>query len=328
MAAMPATLEERSAQYHAWLETAPFARGTGRLEGHVVGGRSFRPGRYLLLAAAACPESHQALIVHKLKRLDGIVPVVLANTELTANGWTFPDGSPVPTSSLNDLYDRSMGAEGPYRGLMTLPALYDSQLKKIVNNHPVLILHMLARDFDFLLDDEARRASCADLCPRSMPMQCEAMLARLNRDVLSAIYAAGFAVNQDVYDRRVAELFQHLEQLEQALSKSRFLLGPDLTLPDIALFTILLRFELVYYSLFKCNLRPLSFFPKLTDLAKHVYQTEGVPGTVDCDVIKAHYYRSFASMNPSMVVAAGPDMAWLEAPCAATQLEHSPRRLD
>lgn len=56
-----------------------------------------------------------------------------------------------------------MGAEGPYRGLMTLPALYDSQLKKIVNNHPVLILHMLARDFDFLLDDEARRASCADL---------------------------------------------------------------------------------------------------------------------------------------------------------------------
>ncbi|XXQ34287.1 GST C-terminal domain-containing protein [Plasmodiophora brassicae] len=295
-----------------------FGHEEGRLEGDLAPKRSCASGRYLLLAVAACPESHQALIVHKLKRLDGVVPIVLANTQLTANGWAFPDGCPLPSQSLNDLYDRTMGDEGPYRDVKTLPVLYDSQTGRIVNNNPTQILTMLDREFDFLSDEEVQQAA-VDVCPPSLQPRCLEMLARLNRDVSSAIRAAGFAVSQDVYNRRVAELFQHLEHLEQSLSKSRFLLGSDLTLPDIALFTILLRFELVYYSLFKCNLRPLSFFPKLTDFVKDVYQMEGVADTVDFDIIKAHYYTSFASINPSRIVAAGPDMTWLETPCKATQ---------
>lgn len=87
-----------------------FGHEEGRLEGDLAPKRSCASGRYLLLAVAACPESHQALIVHKLKRLDGVVPIVLANTQLTANGWAFPDGCPLPSQSLNDL---SGGVSGP-----------------------------------------------------------------------------------------------------------------------------------------------------------------------------------------------------------------------
>ena len=49
------------------------------------------------------------------------------------------------------------------------------------------------------------------------------------------------------------KLFECLEELEQRLSITRFLLGDKITEADWRLFTTLVRFDAVYVGHFKCN---------------------------------------------------------------------------
>ena len=73
---------------------------------------------------------------------------------------------------------------------------------------------------------------------------------------------------------------------------------------DWRLLMTLLRFDAVYYSHFKCNLRRLLDYPNLWGYTRELYQVPGVAETVNLDHIKRHYYTSHPSINPNGIVCA------------------------
>src|SRR5436190_1061495 len=66
----------------------------------------------------------------------------------------------------------------------------------------------------------------------------------------NGVYRAGFAGSQVAYETAVRELFAALAHWEDVLADQPFLCGARMTEADIALFTTLLRFDLVYYGHF------------------------------------------------------------------------------
>jgi putative glutathione S-transferase len=101
-------------------------------------------------------------------------------------------------------------------------------------------------------------------------------------------------------------VFAALDHFEQVLGTQRYLCGGRLTEADIALFTTLLRFDLVYYAHFKCNLRRVADYPNLFGFVRDIYQTPGVAATCHLDHIKTHYYWSQTTVNPTRIVPLGP----------------------
>ena len=61
----------------------------------------------------------------------------------------------------------------------------------------------------------------------------------------------------------------------------------------------LLRFDAVYYDLFRCRRKYLADHPNLWAYTRDIYQWPGVAETVNMRHIRRHYYESLPSLNPS-----------------------------
>ena len=81
-----------------------------------------------------------------------------------------------------------------------------------------------------------------------------------------------------------------LDQLEAHLAIRRFLVKERLTEADIRLFVTLIRFDVAYYGLFKCNLRRIADYPALSAYLRRMLEIPGVRETVNIDHIKRGYY--------------------------------------
>ncbi len=108
--------------------------------------------------------------------------------------------------------------------------------------------------------------------------------------------------------RRFGEFFAVLDELEEILSRYRYLTGGRITEADWRLFTTLVRFDPVYFGHFKCNLRRIADYPNLSNYLRDLYQVPGVAETVDIPHIKKHYYGSHENVNPTRIVPLGPEM--------------------
>jgi len=81
-----------------------------------------------------------------------------------------------------------------------------------------------------------------------------------------------------------------------------------MTEADWRLFTTLIRFDAVYYSHFKCNLRRIVDYPNLSNYLRDLYQVPGIDETVSIDQIKRHYYGSQLNVNPTGIYPLGPEL--------------------
>ena len=249
-------------------------------------------GRYRLYVSKSCPWAHRTLVVRALKGLEKAIAVSYADPYMGENGWQFPEGY------LHQLYSK---AKPGYTGRVTVPTLWDEKEGRIVNNESAEIIRMLNREFDAL----ARR-ELDDLYPEKLRREIDWLNERIYRTVNNGVYRAGFATAQDKYEQAVAELFRTLDWLEKRLLKRKWLCGKTFTEADVRLFTTLVRFDAVYYSHFKCNLRRLVDYPNLWRWTRRVYALPGVAKTVDMKHIKEHYYRSMKQINPTQIVPKGP----------------------
>jgi putative glutathione S-transferase len=257
-------------------------------------GGTVRPqaGRYRLYVSKSCPWAHRTLIVRALKGLERAIAVSYADPYMDENGWRFPEGY------LHQIYVK---AEPRYTGRVTVPVLWDETEGRIVNNESSEIIRLLNRDFDAL----ARRKP-GDLYPPEHKKEIDWLNERIYRTVNNGVYRAGFATAQDRYEEAVTALFRTLDWLEKRLRRRKWLCGAAFTEADVRLFTTLVRFDAVYYSHFKCNLRRLVDYPNLWRWTRRVYALPGVKGTTDLRQIKEHYYRSMKHLNPGQIVPKGP----------------------
>jgi len=124
--------------------------------------------------------------------------------------------------------------------------------------------------------------------------------------VNNGVYRAGFATRQSPYERACKRLFEALDKLESRLSTNRYLFGKRIVEADWRLFCTLIRFDAVYYSHFKCNIRRILDYPNLQGYLLDLYQQPGIAETVNLDHIKQHYYITHTEINPTGIVPLGP----------------------
>jgi len=267
------------------------------------GGFAAAPGRYHLYVSLACPWAHRTLIMRALKGLEDLVSLSVVHWRMLDHGWTFEPGPgviPDPVHGAEYLYQVYLSADASHTGRVTTPVLWDKLTGTIVNNESAEIIRM----FNDAFDDVGARAG--DYYPADLRGEIDALNERIYDTVNDGVYKAGFATAQAAYEEAVGKLFDTLDWLEAKLARRRYLCGDRVTEADIRLVVTLLRFDLVYFSHFKCNARRIADYPNLSGYTRDLYQLPGVAPTFDAGHVKRHYYESHRTLNPSGIVPVGP----------------------
>ena len=267
------------------------------------GGFKAEAGRYHLYVSLACPWAHRTLILRKLKGLERLIDVSVVSWLMLENGWTFDKAHGSTGDALDDfafMHQRYTADTADYSGRVTVPVLWDKKLKRIVSNESAEIIRMFNSAFNGLT------GNTLDFYPEALRPTIDALNERIYPTVNNGVYRAGFATSQQAYESAFDDVFAELDHLEQHLGDHRYLAGEHLTEADVRLFTTLIRFDAVYYSHFKCNLRRIADYPNLSNWLREMYQWPGVAETVDFEHIKGHYYASHRTINPTGVVPKGP----------------------
>lgn len=262
-------------------------------------------GRYHLYVSLACPWAHRTLIVRKLKKLEQVVSVSVVDWLMRDDGWVFserPGATPDTVNGTRFLREVYLLADPRYTGKVTVPVFWDRQQKTIVNNESADIAKFLDSELDEFGDPSVR------FYPEELRGAIDQMIAANYDTINNGVYRAGFARTQEAYEEAVRELFARLDEVERILDRNRYLLGRRITLADWFLFTTLVRFDAVYASHFKCNLRRIVDYPNLWGYLRELYQVPGVAETCNFQHIKGHYYQSHTSINPTGIVPIGPEL--------------------
>ncbi|HGX94288.1 MAG TPA: glutathione S-transferase family protein [Candidatus Tenderia sp.] len=289
----------QDSQFRNWITADGSAGPTGE------GGFPAEAGRYHLYVSLACPWAHRTLIFRSLKGLKSIISVSVVDPHMLEQGWAFTGKLGSDLDQLNGcdfLHQLYTKVQPRYSGRVTVPVLWDKQRETIVNNESAEIIRMFNSAFAGLT------SNTDDYYPEALRHEIDAINGFIYDNVNNGVYRCGFATQQRAYEQAFDELFAALDQLEQRLGRQRYLVGDRITEADWRLFTTLVRFDAVYYSHFKCNLRQLRDFPNLNNYLRELYQWPGIAETVDIKHIKEHYYVSQRTINPSQIVPKGPTL--------------------
>ncbi len=258
-------------------------------------------GRYHLYVSYACPWAHRTLIFRELKGLNDIIGVSVVNPLMLDKGWPLDPGAD-RINNCRYLYQIYLKTDPEYSGRVSVPVLWDRKRETIVNNESSEIIRILNSAFD------SAGARDGDYYPVDLRGEIDAINGTIYDTVNNGVYRAGFATTQDAYEEAYDALFATLDDLEARLSRQRYLLGGRITEADWRLFTTLVRFDAVYFCHFKCNRRRIVDYPNLWGYVRDLYQMPGIAATVNMDHIKRHYFISQKTVNPSAIVAKGPEI--------------------
>ena len=269
-------------------------------------------GRYHLYVSLACPWASRTVIFRKLKGLEDAIGLTVVDPVRDDLGWAFrdtsgeiPPGTPFestdPINGFQFLSEAYTATDPDYVGRVTVPVLWDKKTKRIVNNCEDDICRM----FNDVFNDFARNKT-VDLFPKEIQADHAKLSDFIYDNVNNGVYRAGFATRQRPYERACRRVFEALDELEQRLSKNRYLFANRIVEADWRLFCTLVRFDAVYHGHFKCNLRRIIDYPNLQGYLMDLYQQPGIAETVNLDHIKRHYYMTHTAINPTRIVPIGP----------------------
>lgn len=289
-----------------------FKRPDSVFRNWVEKGGKFAPeaGRYHLYVAYVCPWATRTLIVRKLKGLHNIVSVTVASSRMDEHGWPFANVDKLPGAEEDPFYgsehikDLYLRVDPDYTGRFTVPILWDKKLETIVNNESSEIIRILNSAFNDLLPADK---AALDLYPANLRPEIDEVNDWVYHTVNNGVYKAGFAKTQDAYEAAVKPLFASLDRLEKMLDGKDYLIGGQLTEADVRLFVTIIRFDVAYYGVFKCNVRSIRHdYPALHKWVRKLYWNhDPFKSTANFDHIKAGYYSN-KGVNPAGVVPVGP----------------------
>ncbi|MCR9259423.1 MAG: glutathione S-transferase family protein [Pseudomonadaceae bacterium] len=242
------------------------------------------PGRYHLFVNAGCPWAYRTILYRSIKNLDDVVSLSRTAAAAGDQGWHF-DNPPEPLLQVEHLHEVYSHADPAFTGRVTVPVLWDTHSNTIVNNESADIMRMFNDAFNGI-----EGVSQTDYYPETLRTEIEALNQVIYTDVNNGVYRCGFAQSQSAYEEAYDNLFNTLDKLDDRLAVRRYLFGNQVTETDWRLFSTLIRFDLAYYSRFKCNRNQLLDFEHLWPYTRDLYQLPGVAETVDVSAIKGIYY--------------------------------------
>ncbi len=257
--------------------------------------------RYHLIVSLACPWAHRTIIFRSLKGLEKIIGMSLVKPYIGTNGWELSEQIELFNNKkyLHEIYTHAVPG---YTGRVTVPILWDTKMKTIVNNESAEIIRILNHEFNSIT------GNTLDYYPVKLRAQIDEINQFIYSTINNGVYKVGFSTQQSIYDKEVKELFAALDILEKRLYNQRYLIDNILTEADWRLFTTLVRFDLVYVGHFKCNIKRLYDYPNLSNYVKDLYQKPGIKETVNVQHIKEHYYTSHSMINPNGIIPLGPEI--------------------
>lgn len=289
-----------SAQLRQWITA----------DGNAESGFPAESGRYHLYVSLACPWAHRTLIFRKLKKLEEHISVSIVSTDMLESGWTFNTNQGSSGDQINHtnyLYEIYTKNNPTYSGRVTVPVLWDKQKNVIINNESSEIIRMFNQAFNAITHNQD------DYYPVAQQPGINKINDFVYENINNGVYRCGFATSQQAYDEAYKKLFAALDEIETILQTNRYLLGELITEADWRLFTTLIRFDVVYYSHFKCNQKRIEDYPAISNYLRELYQWPGIAETVNFQHIKRHYYFSQTTVNPTQIVPVGPQIDFLRA---------------
>jgi glutathionyl-hydroquinone reductase len=261
-------------------------------------------GRYHLYVAHGCPWAHRTLIYRVLKKLESAITVAYAIPGLRHKGWTFednpafPDCTPDTVNGFHYLHEADTASEPHYTGKVTVPTLWDRKTKRVVNNESSEIIRMLNSEFKNVAGDDF------DFYPPALRKEIDLINDLVYSSINNGVYRCGFARTQEAYEAAYDALFVALDELEARLGRQRYLVGQQITEADWRLFPTLVRFDVAYFSLFKCNKRRIADYPNLLNYMRELYLVPGVAATVKPRYYVINYW-SIKKVNPTGIIPKG-----------------------
>jgi len=289
--------ERKAPSFRNWITADGSAGPSG------VGGFKAEANRYHLYVSLACPWAHRTVIYRKLKGLEEMISISVVNAFMGEEGWTFAPAEGViadPIFNATNAHEIYTAAQADYTGRVTVPILWDKKTNTIVSNESPEIIRMFNSAFDQI------GALPGDFSPPELLAEIDELNDYIYPTINNGVYRAGFATTQEAYEEAVVEVFDALDTIEERLTTRRYLTGNTITEADWRLFTTLVRFDAVYVGHFKCNLSRIVDYPNIWGYLRDLYQVPGIADTVSMNYIKAHYYGSHETINPTGIIPVGP----------------------
>jgi len=233
------------------------------------------------------------------------ITVSVVHPDMHEKGWSFNHdevSASLYSTTGDDLYgdehirDKYLAQDPEYTGVNSVPILWDKHKKVIVNNESSEIIRMFNRVFNDITGNRI------DFYPEHLQTKIDKVNELIYHKINNGVYKSGFATTQAVYDKNVKELFVALDEVEGILAKNRYLTGDKLTEADWRLWVTLVRFDSVYHTHFKCNLKLVEQYHNIYQFMLELYQMPNIAKTVNEAHIKRHYYASHLSFNPYGIV--------------------------
>lgn len=260
--------------------------------------------RYHLYVSFACPWATRTLIYRELKDLSEHISVSVVHPDMLTEGWVFDSSFPGATEDhlfqshfLREIYLR---ADQKISTSVTVPVLWDKMSNTIVNNESSEIIRMFNDSFNDLTGNQL------DFYPEHLRSEIDTWNDKIYPSINNGVYRTGFAKTQEAYDEAITLLFDQLDEIESILSEKTFLTGDQITEADLRLIPTLLRFDIVYVTHFKCNIRRLIDYPQISRYVKELCKIPAIKNTHHFDHIKRHYYYSHDMINPYRIIPKGP----------------------
>jgi len=281
----------------------------------------FKPekDRYHMYIGLFCPFAHRANLVRHLKGLQDIIPISVVRPypkgdETGWPGWKFPENdTEYPAATVDPLFGSEylheiyFKADGEYKGRYSVPCVWDKKTETIVNNESAELLRDWQTAFNSVIHPENAQVS---LYPKHLRRRIDEIAEWLGRDLNTGVYKAGFAANQEDYDKNVLPVFAALNKMEKIIDENGgpFVLGKELTEVDIRLYCTAIRFDTVYVQHFKCNLGTIRHdYPQINNWMKNLYwNVKGFKETTNFKHIKENYTKSHYDINPKAITPRGP----------------------
>jgi len=273
--------------------------------------------RFELFLSQGCHISHQIAVALCLKGL----------TNLISLSYCSNFSSPTIENRRNE--DEMIASSGEFLSSsvgsavesLPLPSLWDKKEKSMVTSDPFIILQKINSEFN-----NFARFPFLDLYPLNHREKIDDITKSLiYKGLYEGAISCGVAKSQEEYDAALGKIYISLyrihtnidgcvtnvscftlkdmwtESFEQvhALLQIRRYIGDteNLTLADIALFTILVRVEAVFSTLFLVNNRSVLTHPVLLNYLREIFQMPNVDETVDLDATKSYYYRTYSHIT-------------------------------